>query len=504
MDADSDEGWTHVPLSALDRQEEYRRVAALENASLEVQHESSRLQEQAIADELESLEAQRSSLEKSVDHGSEFPLTGMSTEMHIFGSENVSNSGYSPSSFQGDFQRGQPSSGHAAVEPIEGYSAANVFGLARSRLQIEGLKQFWETGFWNDFLDPNKDFFSGFEQSFKRPVDPTHVQDDGPLDDAVVRKPKTTKVAATFMDHVRTTTVMSWREQRESEWQTAIYSVQIVEQIFSREGFTAQAQVLVDIFHNRAPATIMKRCRSMSSRLTNYFIDRGRTFPCDESQFYEFMCVERENGAPPSRLKGFIEAVTFCRHVLGVLEFEGITSSRRCQGVAALDVSHKIHQAEPLSVKQLEILHNVLFNSEELWNRVFAGMLLFCVYARSRWSDAQHGEEFLEDYDETGNCAYIEIATGVHKTAKALQLRHLFLPLVAPCLGVVAGNWGSEWCDCRKKLGIHDLKHFPLMPAPNAAQEPTERPLSTTEAGSWMRDLLSVDVANKFVFHRTP
>ena len=103
-------------------------------------------------------------------------------------------------------------------------------------------------------MDPNKDFFSGFEQSFKRPVDPTHVQDDGPLDDVVVRRPKTIKVAATFMDHVRTTTVMSWREQRESEWQTAIYrwhsmlsvwlrSVQIVEQIFSREGFTAQAQV---------------------------------------------------------------------------------------------------------------------------------------------------------------------------------------------------------------------------------------------------------------------
>ena len=507
MDADSDEGWLHVPLSVLDRQEEYRRVAALENASLEVQHESSRLQEQAIAAEMEALESQRNALQISADHSSELPVTGVDTEMHMFGGENFSNSGYSPSSFQGDSQRGQSSSGHAVVEPIEGYSAANVFGLARSRLQTEGLKQFWETGFWNDFLDPNKDFFSGFEQSFKRPVDPTHVQDDEPLDVVAERRPKTIKIAATFMDHVKTTTVMSWREQRESEWQTAIYrwhsmlsvwlrSVQIVEQIFSREGFSAQAQVLVDIFHNRAPATIMKRCRSMS-RLTNYFIDRGRTFPCDESQFYEFMCVERENGAPPSRLKGFIEAVTFCRHVLGVLEFEGITSSRRCQGVAALDVNHKIHQAEPLSVKQLEILHNVLFNSDELWNRVFAGMLLFCVYARSRWSDAQHGEQFLEDYDETGNCAYIEIATGVHKTAKALQLRHLFLPLVAPCLGVVEGNWGSEWCECRKKLGIHDLKQYPLMPAPNAAQEPTERPLTTTEAGSWMRDLLSVDVANK-------
>ena len=167
MDADSEEGWIHVPLSVLDRQEEYRRVAALENASLEVQHESSRLQEQAIADELEALESQRNALQKSVDHSSEFPVTGLDTEMHMFGGENFSSSGYSPSSFQGDFQRGQSSSGHAVAEPIEGYSAANVFGLARSRLQTEGLKQFWETGFWNDFLDPNKDFFSGFEQSFK-------------------------------------------------------------------------------------------------------------------------------------------------------------------------------------------------------------------------------------------------------------------------------------------------------------------------------------------------
>ena len=68
---------------------------------------------------------------------------------------------------------------------------------------------------------------------------------------------------------------------------------------------------------------------------------------------------------------------------------------------------------------------------------------------------------------------------------------------MAPCSGVVEGNWGTEWCDCRKKLGIHDLKKYPLMPAPNAGQEPTARPLSTSEAGSWMRDLLSVDVANK-------
>ena len=69
--------------------------------------------------------------------------------------------------------------------------------------------------------------------------------------------------------------------------------------------------------------------------------------------------------------------------------------------------------------------------------------------------------------------------------------------LVVPCLGVMEGNWGAQWCACRRQLGIPDLKSFPLMPAPDALQEPTERSLSSTEAGSWMRALLSLDGTNK-------
>ena len=38
--------------------------------------------------------------------------------------------------------------------------------------------------------------------------------------------------------------------------------------------------------------------------------------------------------------------------------------SRRCQGVAALDVGKRIKQSEPLTVKQLELLHQKLESSE--------------------------------------------------------------------------------------------------------------------------------------------
>ena len=113
------------------------------------------------------------------------------------------------------------------------------------------------------------------------------------------------------------------------------------------------------------------------------------------------------------------------------------------------------------------------------------------------WNDAQHGDSLLEDFDESGSCAYIEVDTGVHKTAKIAPAQTFVSPLVVLCLGVMEGNWGAQGCACRRQLGIPDLKSFPLMPAPDALQEPTERSLSSTEAGSWMRALLSLDGTNK-------
>ena len=401
---------------------ELRHRAAVENDELAVKHEDSLAHEAQIA--------------AGMDDGA-----GQSNA-HVFGVDETSKISFADDSDDRGSQFASGSSSVTGDRTIPGYSAGNTFGFARAGLQADGIKQFWETGFWHDFFDPNRNYLSSFDGYFKRPVDPVGHQFHEHLE-PVERKAKVVKVAANFMDHVKDTTVLNWKEQRDAEWQVAIYrwhamlgtwksDVKIVQQIFELEGFQAQAQVIVDIFYNRAPSTILKRCRSMS-RMTNYFVDRGRKFPCGEAHIYEFLCVERENGAPTSRLKGFIEALTFCRHVLGVVEFEDSTVSRRCQGVASLDVSHVVMQADPLTVKQLSTLHKTLFEDAEIWNRVFAGMLLFCAYARARWSDAQHGEKLIEDVDSSGTCAFLEVATGVHKTAKALQLKHLYLPLVAPC-----------------------------------------------------------------------
>ena len=69
-------------------------------------------------------------------------------------------------------------------------------------------------------------------------------------------------------------------------------------------------------------------------------------------------------------------------------------------------------------------------------------------------------------------------------------MKFVFLPLVAPCIGIDNTNWGEAWLSARRELGIESLKDFPLMPAPDATGLATVRPVSTDEAGRWLRMLL--------------
>lgn len=227
-------------------------------------------------------------------------------------------------------------------------------------------------------------------------------------------------------------------------------------------------------------------------------------FPCNEDQFYGFLNVERNNGAPPSRLKGAYESPVFARHVLGVEQFQPLIESRRCLGACGNDPFHVIKQASPLSVKQLFVLHGVLASDHELWNQMFAGMALFCVYARSRWSDAQHAEELIYDEAPDGTLSYIEASVAVHKTARAMNLRQQFLPLIAPPVGVTLDNWASQWQSVRAKLGLM-LEIHPLMPAPDEDCRPTSRPLGTEEASNWLRHLLQRNetLQGKYTSHAT-
>ena len=321
---------------------------------------------------------------------------------------------------------------------------------ALSSLPSRPIQPFWENNFWDVMLGEDHGVMDVFSSGMKRPLPVRQDDDDGgnPASDPVkvLRSFKT--VCHDFMECVLDIAPHTWKEERESLQQISIRrwhsmlmhwhdEIQIVRILRSQDDLQQQLQTIVDIFYNKAPSTLMKRARSLA-RVTNYFNDRGLSFPCTETepQMYTYLREERDGGAPGSRLKGVLEAVVFSRHVLGVIEFDEIMKSRRCSGAAYVGGNHVIRQSTPLTVKQIVRFHEVLKNDEQIWNRLFAGMALFCIYSRARWSDAQHSEKLLDNRDMSGTLAFIEAHTTVHDVSG-----------IASSASVFAFGRPSHWSD---------------------------------------------------------
>ena len=163
-------------------------------------------------------------------------------------------------------------------------------------------------------------------------------------------------------------------------------------------------------------------------------------FPCTESEAYMLLNQHRINKGPASRRKAYLEAFAFCKFVLNVDEITPVLQSKRCFGTAVRNEQEVLKQASPLLVCELITLHDLTHDKSSLWDAVFAGAVLFVVYARARWSDAQHVEKIIADMGfEEDTIAFIEGRTSVHKSLNATAFKHRILPLVAITDGVRVG-----------------------------------------------------------------
>ncbi len=399
-----------------------------------------------------------------------------------------------------------PSQQEVAIS--ETYDADAVLDSAWKNIPDPGLKQFWENDFWENLFNPSISAVDSMTRGLKRPFQPQPVDESLDHEELVehrIAKKISVATGPSYLHCVADSVELSWKEEREAKWEVAVRrwvslidswtgDAHICQLLRGQSDFRGKAQILVDIFFNKAPQTLLKRVNSLG-RLANLLTSMGKSFPCSEQEFYDMLKYESDRAAPVSRLKGYYEAITFVRFVLNVEELQCILDSRRCLGAASSTVLSTPNQSDPFTVKQLLQIHRELETSQDVWVRNMCGALLFCTYARSRWSDAQHAERLECDYDFQHQMKYIEIKTSMHKTCRALHMRHVFLPITAPSTGVSTTPWGPIWIAAREELRITDLKVFPLMPAPSKTLEPTKRPLSTTEVKKWLHLILDgIDV----------
>lgn len=157
---------------------------------------------------------------------------------------------------------------------------------------------------------------------------------------------------------------------------------------------------------------------------------------------------------------------------------------------AALEKRDKgpTRQAPPLELVHLQHLHSVLESDANDVDRVGAGCMLVCIYARARWSDLRYVHH-VEVESRPNGC--LVMYTTEHKLSSAGAKREQYLPLVVPWDGVANGNWTQCFLDLYGRVGLNIQKVplGPLLPAPRAGGGFCARPLTTPEATKWLKCL---------------
>ena len=112
---------------------------------------------------------------------------------------------------------------------------------------------------------------------------------------------------------------IAWKDQRDADIQSSMkfWNCLIdrwgddcnVKRLFQQaDSPVAALEMLGDFFARKSPVTLKKRGLAIA-RLCDYLEAHFGVFPCTENEFYSFLCAERRNGAPVSRLKGYLQAV---------------------------------------------------------------------------------------------------------------------------------------------------------------------------------------------------
>ena len=122
---------------------------------------------------------------------------------------------------------------------------------------------------------------------------------------------------------------------------------------------------------------------------TRHGILRLCPFPVSRELVEEYLQEMREKGKPASFIRGFVEALNFCKHVVGIdvsCDTEDLISAKIHRMIEASDAMRKEkNQARVLTVKEVE--HLELYLADErctLTDRFASGCMLFCLYRQEQ------------------------------------------------------------------------------------------------------------------------
>ena len=258
----------------------------------------------------------------------------------------------------------------------------------------------------------------------------------------------------------------------------------------SRDG---ALQSIRDACGIRSPSTVLKRARDLQCFVS--WCKADDWWPLDEKKLLEYVTWTEQTGKSKLIGKNLKHALRFFKHVLGAHFDEddvlGPVFKGRVGRVGATE-SAKV-QARALTVKEVTKLEDILQQSQNLLERYYVGCMLFCIYSRARWSDIRNIEMLEWDVVETptGWFGFIETKTRVTKTSTTEEKKTMYMPFVAPVVGLSENAWGMTWKSVLERLGF-EIEHRPFGPLPRPDGSFTKRSITTAEASAMLGGYLGL------------
>ena len=202
-----------------------------------------------------------------------------------------------------------------------------------------------------------------------------------------------------------------------------------------------------------------------------------------------------------------MEAFRFARFVLEVPIPDQLMSDPQLRGRAQRLMAEKetYEPARPLKVSELALLEKTMQGPLDPVDAYMLGAIIFAVLSRSRWSDLKHIHQiWIErtEYDG-GLYGFVEARTKYHKTATSLAKKQLYMPLVAPVLGVTAVDWKKHWVQACESLGVSFDKEpcGTLCRAASHGGVLCKRSCTTEEVGIFLNKILKTNTENAVTSH---
>ena len=392
------------------------------------------------------------------------------------------------------------SSGFASGASFSGL-LSHAFQTSRTTT-VDDFRLPWEVGVWGEIFGERGDVLR--EAPLVCPEVPHDVQSEG--DGAPEVKKRRTecsdwKAGATAFKVVRRKADVSWEDQRSKEhdralarwllvisrWDDCWPDLEIVKAMASIPDNEGRKDSLLDWLHPRAPATLIKRVNSIL--LYHKEVGWGpEVVPYREHSVYCYMRDAKAGGAKPSQLAALREALIFVRFVFDLPSLDTIVKSRRISGITRRGAKRGRTKAHPLRVCDLEVLHTLLESADSLWDKLFSGACLACLYMRARWSDFQHTCAFNIDYCEEHEPVYLEFRAEVFKTMNSKFFDGEPMIWVAPAQGIYRHNWVKLWMQVRHDLELESCQ--PPLPVPREGGGATAGAVLTGEITAWLQRVL--------------